>query len=331
MTLDLTLSCDNSDLNRALLTGEVEPRGIDLTTTVTYPPRRHRRFVRRQEFDVSELGLASYLSSRENPEKYPFTAIPVFPSKQFRHAFFYTNSNSDIETPEDLSGQRVGVQSWQTAANVWTRGILQEHYELDLEDVVWYRRRNDDVQVDLPEKFDIRSVPGSQKGDAIENPKDMRDMLTQNKLQAAMDPAGSFLEKAANSDGLRFVFDDPLQEEREYYQKTGIHPPMHVIAVRDEVLEDNPWVAVSLYDAFQEARDRALDWNKRPLYHMSIVWAHLYLQDERDLMGDDIWAYGLTKQTRKELRTFTRYAHDQGLVSREYDPEELFADSTLDV
>lgn len=78
MTLDLTLSCDNSDLNRALLTGEVEPRGIDLTTTVTYPPRRHPPFARRQEFDVSELGLATYLSSREDPEKYPFTAIPVF-------------------------------------------------------------------------------------------------------------------------------------------------------------------------------------------------------------------------------------------------------------
>ncbi|MEF8881276.1 MAG: ABC transporter substrate-binding protein [Halapricum sp.] len=330
MTLDLTLSCDNSDLNRALINGEVEPQDIDLTTTVTYPPKRHRRFFREQHVDICEVGLASYLSSQDRPAEYPFTAIPVFPSKQFRHAFFYKHADADVAEPADLAGKRVGVQSWQTAANVWTRGIVQEHYELDLESVEWYRRREDDVPLELPDRFDIRPVPGAQGGDAIEEPRDMQRMLADGELDAAMDPSETLLRAAAESDDIEFVFEDPRSEERAYFEETGIHPPMHVIAIRDEILEEHPWVAQRVYEAFRDARDRALEWNRRPLYHMSIVWAHLYLIEERELFGDDLWEYGLTEKTRKELRTFSRYAADQGIVERAYDPEELFVDSILE-
>lgn len=326
MPLELTLSCDNSDLNRALINGEVEPDDVDLTTTVSYPPKRHRQFFREQHVDVCEVGLASYFSSREDPDAYPVTALPVFPSKQFRHAFFYKHAGTDFDDPSDLAGKRVGVQSWQTASNVWTRGIVQEHYGLDLESVEWYRRREDDVPVELPDRFDIQSVPGAQGGDAVEEPRDMQRMLASGELDAAMDPSETLLRAAAEEDDIEFVFDDPREEEQEYYEETGIHPPMHVIAVRDEVLDEHPWVAQSLYDAFCDARDRALEWNTRPLYHMSIVWAHMYLIEESELFGDDIWEYGLTEQLRRELRTFSRYARDQGLVSRAYDPDELFVE-----
>ncbi|QSG01862.1 ABC transporter substrate-binding protein [Natranaeroarchaeum sulfidigenes] len=326
MTLELTLSCDNSDLNRALLNGEVEPDGIDLMTTVTYPPKRHRDFFRNQHVDICEVGLASYLSSRDSPEEYPFTAIPVFPSKQFRHAFFYTHADADFDDVSDLNGARIGVQSWQTAANVWTRGILGEQYGLDLDSVEWYRRREDDVPVELPERFEIQPVPGVQDGDAIEEPKDMQRMLADGELDAAMDPSETLLRAAAESEEIEFVFDEPRKEERAYFEDTGIHPPMHVIAIRDELLDTHPWVARSVYDAFCDARDRALEWNERPLYHMSIVWAHLYLIDERELFGEDLWEYGLTEKTRRELETFSRYAAEQGLVEQSYDPGDLFVD-----
>lgn len=328
MGLDLTLSCSNIDLLRALINGEVQPQDIDLTTTVSYPPKRHRRFFREQHVDVCEVGLASYLSSRDDPDEYPFTAIPVFPSKQFRLAFFYKYADFDVDQPSDLAGKRVGVQSWQTAADVWTRGILQEHYGLDLSSVEWYRRREDDVPVDLPDRFDIQPVPGAQDGDAIEEPRDMQRMLANGELEAAMDPSETLFRAAAESEDIDFVFDDPRNEEREYYEETGIHPPMHVIAVRDEILHDHPWVGERLYEAFCAARDRALEWNERPLYHMSIVWAHLYLIEERELFGEDRWEYGLTDRNRKEMRTFSRYAADQGLVERAYEPEELFVEPT---
>ena len=133
MTLDLTLSSYTADITRALMSGDVEPDGIDLTTVVEYPPRRHRRFFRHGEFDVAEVSLASYLSAQADPERYPFAAIPVFPERKFRHSFLYKHADANLEHPKDLEAAAVGIQSWQTTANVWIRGVLQDQYGLDLD------------------------------------------------------------------------------------------------------------------------------------------------------------------------------------------------------
>lgn len=331
MTLELTLCSDHRDTISALLTGEVEPDGIDLTTLVDYPPRRHRRFLRHGEFDVCEVSLASYLSSRSAPEEYPFTAIPVYPNKKFRHSYIYVHADAGIEEPTDLAGRKVGVQSWQTTANVWARGILQDQYGLDLESVQWYRRKEDDVPVSIPDRFDIRTIEGEHGGDAVESPRDMQEMLFDGDLAAATDPAHSFFNAVVDSDEVELLFDDPLAEEKRYFEETGIHPPMHVVAIRDEILDRHPWVAVSLYDAFCVARDRCYERNRSPHAHTSLNWAHLHLKEMRELMGPDIWEWGLTPRTRRELNTFVEYALDQGLIERSYEPEELFVETVLDV
>lgn len=329
--IELSFCCDNRDTISSLLTGEVVPRGIDLTTLVEHPPRRHRRFFEHVEFDVCEVSLASYLSSRARPSEYPFTAIPVYPNKRFRHSFLFAHADADLEGPADLGGKKVGVQSWQTTANVWIRGIARDHYGLDLEQVAWYRRREDDVPISIPDRFDIRKIPGEQGGDAIDEPRDMRNMLLSGELDAVMDPSTALFNAVTRSDAAKLLFEDPLEEERQYFEKTGIHPPMHVIAIRDDVLEEHPWVAVSLYDAFCEARDRCLERNESPHEHTSLTWSHLHLRDQRDTLGPDVWEYGLTDKTRRELTTFIEYASNQGLIAEPYEPEELFVDTVLTV
>jgi len=329
MSLELSLSCGTRDLNEALLTGAVEPTGIDLTVIPEYPPRRHRRFFERGDFDVCEVSLASYVSSRSAPEEYPFTAIPVFPAKRFRHSFFFKHKDADIKEPADLEGRKVGCQSWQTTANVWVRGIMQEHYDLDLTEVEWYRRKEDDVPVDIPEKFDIRTIPGPQGGEAIVEPNDFREMFFSGELVAAMDPAGSFFHDVLESEDAELFFENPIEEERAYYEETGIHPIMHTVAIRDEILEEHPWVAVNLFDAYCESRDRCLDANRSPSTNTSITWAHLHLDDQREVLGEDAWEFGLTDRTTREVEKFVEYATDQGLAPRAYDPAELFADVSV--
>ncbi|EMA62895.1 hypothetical protein [Halorubrum lipolyticum] len=330
MTIELSLSSYIGDIVRPLMTGEIEPEGIDLTTIIEYPPKRHRRFFRHEEFDICEVSLASYLSSRSDPDKHAFTAIPVFPEKKFRHSFLFKHVHSDISDPTDLAGKKVGIQSWETTANVWIRGILQEYYGLDLETVQWFRRKDDDVGASLPDRFDIAPIAGEQGGDAVEEPLDLKQALLSGDLDAAMDPAGEMFNAVVESETAELFFDEPIAEEKQYYADTGIHPPMHVVAIRDEVLEAHPWVAVNVFDAFVDSRDRCFERNRSPSAKTSLTWSHLHRVDQAETLGPHAWEYGLTERTRQELRTFIRYAHDQGLIPRQYDPEELFVESTLD-
>lgn len=326
MSIELTLSSFHADVTKPLMDGEVEPDGIDLTTLVEHPTKRFRRFFKHQEYDVCEVSLASYLASRSDPERYPFTAIPVFPEKKFRHAFLYTHADSDVEKPKDLEGKQVGIESWDTATGVWLRGIATEHYDLDVGQVEWYRRKEDDVPIDIPDEFDVESL-----GDEIDGLDDYTAQFLDGRFDAAIDPAATMFNAVIESDEAELLFDDPIAEEKRYYERTGIHPPMHTVAIRDEVLEENPWVAANVFEAFCEARDRCLERNRSPASHASLPWSHLHRHQYRAVLGDDIWEFGLTDKTRRELEKFTEYADAQGLIDRQYDPEDLFADSTLDL
>ena len=332
MSITLSFCGSDGDFTRPLLTGDIEPDGIDLLPMTEHPPRRHRRFFRSGEFDVCEVSLASYLSSVGDPE-YPFTAIPVFPSRRFRHSFVYTQADADVESPADLAGGTVGTQSWQTTATVWLRGIFDEHHSLNPETITWVRRREDDVPIDIPDRFEVRSVPGDSVTDAVEQPRTLRDLLVEGELDAVMDPSGSLFHDVVESDGIDFLFSDPKARERQYFAETGIYPIMHTVAIRDDILETHPWVAVNLYDAFCAARDLGLERARSPSTHMALAWGHIEAARQRTTLGpgEDVWEYGLTDTNQLVLETFIEYAAEQGLIAQEYDPDAMFVDSTLGV
>ncbi|MEF8825051.1 MAG: ABC transporter substrate-binding protein [Halapricum sp.] len=329
MTVELSMALGDRDISEPLLDGEVEPEGVDLTTVSLHPSNRHRRFFSHGRFDVCEVGLASYVSSRSDPEEYPFTAIPVFTNKRFRHAYLYKHEDAGIEDPADLAGKKVGISSWQTAANVWTRGIAGEHYGLDLTEVEWYRRKQDDVPIEIPDRYNVRDLPGKHGGDAVAEREDLIDALLSGELDAVMDPAGATMRAIADAESTDFVFDDPIAEEQRYFEETGIFPPNHVVVVRDEVLEVHPWIALNLYHAFCEARDLCMAANRSPSTNTSITWAPLYLLEQRETLGEDAFAYGLTDANRKAVETFLEYSYDQGLIDERHDPEDLFDESTV--
>lgn len=57
--------------------GRVRPEGVDLTFVPLEPEELFFRMVRYQEFDVSELSLASYITGRAQGKE-DFIAIPLF-------------------------------------------------------------------------------------------------------------------------------------------------------------------------------------------------------------------------------------------------------------
>ncbi len=323
--LKLSLACSGYDRTRALADGSVRPDGIDLTYLPLRVEEIFYRMLRFAEFDAAEMSLSSYVLSLFAADP-PFIAIPVFPSRVFRHGSIYVRSDSDVHEPAQLRGGQVGVPEYQMTAGVWIRGILAERHALPVESVE-YRTgglgdpgRREKIDLDLPPSIRLRPIAGDQT---------LTELLLGGEIDALY--SARMPDPFARDDGrLRRLFDDPQAVERAYYARTGIFPIMHTVVIRREIYERDRWVAQSLTKAFIEARDRAYaDLYENVALNYMLPWLVDHVRQTRELMGRDFWSYGL-EANQSVLRTFLRYSHGQGLARSELDPAALFASETLE-
>jgi 4,5-dihydroxyphthalate decarboxylase len=322
--LRITLGCWNYDRTRALQDGRVTPDGIDLNYLDMPVEETFFRMLRYREFDACELSLSSYCVSAARPAA-PFIAIPVFPSRMFRHGSIYVSATSDIREPRDLIGRRVGVPEYQMTAPVWIRGILSEHYGVPVDSVTYLTGgeeepgRDEKIALDLPPNIVVRPIGPRQT---------LAQMLADGEIEAlytARMPS-SFRTGAGK---VRRLFENFVEVEQQYYRDTGIFPIMHTVVIRREVYEANRWVAQSLHKAFCAAQAETYrDLAETAALKASVPWLTAHLEEARALMGDDYWPYGLDRN-RATLETFLRYHHEQGLSPRRLRPEELFAPETF--
>jgi 4,5-dihydroxyphthalate decarboxylase len=321
--LPVTLACGAYDRTRALADGRVAVEGADLRYIALDPEEIFFRMLGHEEFDASELSLSSYLLTRLADG--PFVAVPVFPSRSFRHSGVYVSAASGITSPEQLAGRTVGVAEYQLTANVWIRGILEEYHGVPAASVR-YRTgglnepgRVEKIPLKLPAEIDIAPVPAGRT---------LSGMLAAGEIDAVYSPrAPAALD---GSHGVRRLFADPRAREREYFKATGIFPIMHVLVIRRRVYETNRWLARSLVKSFGEAKSLAYaDLSRTAALAVSLPWVREEYEATVGLLGDDYWSYGL-EANRHVLETFIRYARGQGMISRQPAPEELFAPETLD-
>lgn len=323
--LPLTLACWNYDRTRALMDGRVPVEGIELNYLNLVVEETFFRMLRNREFDVAEMSLSSYtLSLFQEPA--PFVAIPVFPSRAFRHSGIYVNADSGIREPRDLMGKRVGVPEYQLTANVWIRGILSDEYGVPANSMHYFRGgqeqagRIEKASIALPSGFSLEDIAPDQT---------LSSMLAAGEIDALIAPrAPSTLGDGSGQ--VRRLLPDYATLERAYYQKTKIFPIMHVVAIRRDVYEANPWVAQSLYKAFTAAQKLAYDdLHEIAALKVMLPWLPAELEATERLMGRDFWPYGYGANVHT-LETFLRYSFEQGLARRKLDPRDLFAPSTLD-
>ncbi len=323
--LNLTLACWDYDRTRALADGRVVPDGIDLNYLSLPVEETFFRMLRYREFDAAELSLSSYSVSlfREDPA---FIAIPVFPSRFFRHSCIFVSSESDINEPRELAGRRIGVPEYQMTAPVWIRGILQDEYGLDPASMTYMTGgeeqpgREEKIKLDLPPRFHLEPI----------GPEDtLSEMIAAGRIDAmftARAPS-SFYTKPGR---VRRLFANYATLEKAYFQRTGIFPIMHVIVLRRDLYARHPWVAQSLFKAFNAAKQITYDdMQITAALKTSLPWQIAAVEEAEQLMGNDWWSYGFTKN-RNVIETFLRYHHEQGLSPRQLEPEELFAPETLD-
>ncbi len=316
--LPLTAAMPDYDHVRDLVMGRVQVEGIDLTCLTLPVEEIFYRFIVYKEWEVSEISFAKYVSLTASGDE-SFYALPVFPSRVFRHSSLYVRKDGPIKDIKDLEGRRVGLPEWAQTAAVYSRGVLQYEYGIDLAAIKWVQAgvnqpgRIEKVDLQLPKGVEIDRRPD----------KSLNGMLVSGEVDAvlAARPPDAFLQGHPN---IKRFFENYQEIEAAYYKKTGIFPIMHAVAVRRDVLNKNPWIARNLFNAFVEAKRRAIERafdGTVSLY--PIPWADTRAQQGRDLLGKDYFPYGI-EENRTTLEAFLRYAYEQGVCKRLLKVEELF-------
>jgi 4,5-dihydroxyphthalate decarboxylase len=323
--LRLTLSCWDYDRTRALMDGRVGVDGVDLTYLPLPIEETFFRMLRNHEFDASEMSLSSYvLSLFENPQ--PFIAIPVFPSRFFRHSCIFVNSSSGIRTPQDLRGKRVGTPEYQMTAAVWIRGMLSDEYNIPVASTPYFTGgeeepgRSEKIALSLPPAIRVNPIPDT---------KTLSQMIESGELDAM------YTARAPSTFGngtgkVRRLFENYGAVEREYYRKTKIFPIMHTVVIRRDVYKQNPWIAQSLHKAFVlSQREAYANLHETAGLKTMLPWVLDHVAETEAVMGKDFWPYGV-QPNENTLSTFLRYSYEQGLAKRSLTPKELFAPETLE-
>lgn len=306
-----------SDRVQDLYYGKVVPEGIDLHYLPLQPFEAFKRMLR-GDFDCAEMSFSTYVIQKARGQM-PFVAIPVFPSRTFRHSAIYINTRSGIVTPKDLEGRRIGVPEYQMTAAVWARGLLQHEYGVSPAACSWFTGGLTAAGRTPMLEVDVAGVSIQHVDD-----RTLNGMLTAGALDAviAPQPPPAFTQ---GHEAVARLFPDYPATERAYWRKTRIFPIMHVVVLRRELFNTHPWAAVSLYQAFEQARRNAMDFLRtQEPPTVSWPWAFEHGREIRDLMGEDFWPYGI-EPNRREIETLCQYVAEQGLAPRAPAVDELFA------
>lgn len=317
--LKLTMACGPYDRTEALRSGLIEPEGVDLRyIAIDAPTELVDRAAMNNEFDIAEMFLVLYLSLRSRGE-FSFVAIPAFPSRAFRHGFIFINTASGIRTPKDLEGKRVGVPEFRQTAAVWAKGMLQHDYGVNLESIRWIEggvnasRSTDMLDIKPHGPFLVEFAPSG---------KSLDDLLAAGELDALM---GARKPSSFGSNPkVQRLFPNYREVEQDYYRRTGLFPIMHTMVLREELYQEHPWLAKSLFTAMTDAKNKGMTGMRNA---GTLRFMHPWLWDEFDALekffGGDGWPYGL-EPNRHNLETLISYCVEQGLMKSAVPVERLF-------
>jgi 4,5-dihydroxyphthalate decarboxylase len=310
--IPLTLACGDYEIIRALKEGEVEPDGIDLTVlTEMDSTTRHWRFIRNGDFDMAETSASSYVVARDQGQA--VTALPVFLHRRFRHGFVFINTTKGIRKPSDLIGRKVGIKSFLVTAGHWMRGILEHEYGVPHKSVEYFAELDEDIEFAPPADLKITRLPHA---------KSVETMLAEGELDAVIH--SSIIKPfAAGDPRVARLFPDFKNEEIAYYKKTGIFPIMHVLGLKQEIVDQHPWVPINMFQAFQRAKAIAMARMANPRI-VPLAWYREAWEEQEQILGSDPWEYGLGDKNRHTIETLAGYSHEQGLTRRRLTADDLF-------
>jgi 4,5-dihydroxyphthalate decarboxylase len=316
--LPLSIATTDYDHFRDFRLGAVQAEGIDTTWSMLGHHEVFARFTFNREWDAAELSFAKFMAqvTRKNAD---IVGLPVICSRLFRFSSFYVNKNSKIRGPKDLKGKKVGSPEWAHTAAVYMRGWLSDEHGVGLKDIHWHQAganeagRIEKVELSLPKGVKLTRVAD----------RSLSDMLAAGDIDCAIIARPPDCFRAGHPDVVR-LFPDYWEMEESYYARTGVWPIMHIIALQKRVLDDNPWVARNLYNAFLASKNRSVERLSDPaVSRYPLAWLPAYARKMRDLFDGDAFPYGI-EANRQTWEQMARYSFEQGIAHRHVKPEDMF-------
>jgi 4,5-dihydroxyphthalate decarboxylase len=317
------------DRVRSIMDGQVGIEGAEVSFNVEniYGASRYA-FGPDRKYEITEIGLLPFIKRYINKDFRSYTLIPVFISRTFRHRNVFVHVDSGIDKPEDLRGKRVGTPGYAFSANTWIRGFLLDEYGVKADEMQWIETTESSDGAELSQKLDRYFLPDDFP--LVKGPPgiDESELLLSGGCDAlitAITPR-AFLEGNSKVERL---FPDVRAAEQEYFRKTHLFPIMHAVAIRTDVIKENPWLPKAVFEMYSKAKQKAYaNLETTTSLKVSLPWVTQEFEDTRSLMGKNFWPYGI-EANRKELELVMRYTHEQGLAKRRIKFEELFHPSTL--
>jgi 4,5-dihydroxyphthalate decarboxylase len=293
----------------ALKNGTVKPKTFEFEfEEVPKIIDAFRRMVRGHEFDISEMAITTYICARAHGKR--FTALPIFLVRAFHHGAIVCNTKLGINSPKDLEGKKVGVnRGYTVTTGVWARSILQHEYGVDLSKITWVLSGDEHVaEYQAPS-----NVVPMEKGRTLE------DMVASGEIAAA-------IGIESNHPDLKPLIPNAGEVGLEALRTRGHYPINHTLVVKDELLEANPELATDIFNTFAEAKRLYIERlkNNRIATPTKIDQAYKRIME---INGDPL-PYGI-EPNRKMVEGVIQYAQEQGILTRPYSVEELFARGTL--
>lgn len=328
--IPLKLAGYRLDRVQALIDGRAQVEGCDAQFEIAAIGDMNTDvFSGSQSREVTEIGLHPFMLAHANEGFRDYSLIPVFPLRVFRHRSIFIRTDRGIREPADLRGKKIATPGFSSTSLTWLRGIMQHEYGVKPEEIEWVVSSKDSSakaagkvskqETMIPKGLSVSKGPPG---------KDESDLLESGDVDGLFHAAEPRAYVEGHPDVAR-LFADYRQTERAFYAKTGIFPVMHAVAIRNDVVEANPWLPKAVFNAYSEAKKimygelKKLGW-----VTISLPWVGQELEETRELMGENYWPYGI-EPNRKALESLFQYSHEQGLASRKLTIEEMFHPSTL--
>lgn len=323
--LQLSIAVGNYDRMRPLIDGDVQIDGVDPVFMLQDPEEIFFRAFRHADYDICELSLSSY-SVKTAAGTSPYIAVPVFPSRAFRHSSVYVRADRGINRPEDLKGKRIGVPEYQLTANVWVRLMLEETYGVKASDIRWVRGGYEDptrvekIALKLPDGVILENAPAGQT---------ISNLLSTGEIDGVIGPRAPSCFDQGHPE-VKYLFDDPQKSAAEWYAETKLFPIMHTLGIKKTLAERHPWLPGAIVKAFEQSKKIALArLSDTSATKVTLPFIEDQLRNARRLMGADFWSYGFA-ENEMVIDRFLAQHYAEGLSSRRLQASELFHPASLE-